>query len=98
LTFAYFEQSASNKGWLLELDESYSDPSSWEVAAVHDTLAEGQLIRITSQAQIFDASFFRSRLDRIRAFSKAVIEINAGRGVGREVSAREGSRTRPGGA
>jgi hypothetical protein len=77
LTFSYFEENANSKGWILDLDESYSDPDSWDTSAVHDTLAEGQLIRVTSQAQVFDATFFRQRLDRLRAFSRAVIEVSS---------------------
>jgi hypothetical protein len=77
LTFSYFEEDANKKGWILNLDKSYSDPESWETSAVHDTLAEGQLIRVTSQAQVFDATFFRQRLDRLRAFSRALVEMNS---------------------
>jgi hypothetical protein len=44
---------------------------------VHNTLAEGQFIRVTSQAQVFDATFFRQRLDRLQTFSRALIEMTS---------------------
>jgi hypothetical protein len=75
LVFVLFEEVAEKAGFIVDLEASVRDPASWTSSAVHDGLGEGQLIRVTSDIQVLDPRFFTARLDRIRQFSRSLVDL-----------------------
>ncbi len=78
LTFVYFERLALEDGLLSDLPDDIVEPGKWESGALHDGLAEGQVVRTTTHLQIFDPRFFAARLERMREFARALVQLQAG--------------------
>ena len=75
LTFTVFEELAVEQGFLLDATADFADADMWLNGALHDSLVEGQLLRIRSDIQILDPRFFTSRIERIESFADALIDI-----------------------
>jgi hypothetical protein len=77
LTFVHFERLAEEDGLLADLPEDMADPATWASGAVHDGLAEGQLVRVTTHLQILDPRFFTRRLERMSEFANALVQLQS---------------------
>ena len=53
------------KAELLTEAAGFADPAAWASGALHDQLEAGQLLRVTSEAQLIDPEFFASSVSRL---------------------------------
>lgn len=73
ILFVTFEEAAEAEGLLRDIDAS--DPVAWQSSSIHDSLAEGEIIRLTSDILILDPIFLKNRLDRFTAVIEAFDEM-----------------------
>lgn len=64
MVFVAFESLADEGRLITDLGAEFEDLAQWETGAVHSSLTEGQLVRMTCNVQLLDGSIFRQRLER----------------------------------
>lgn len=75
LTFVLFEEAAGEDGVLSDVPGSVYSEESWSSGEVHESLREGEIIRIEADIQILDPSFFSARLARFNDFADHLISL-----------------------
>jgi hypothetical protein len=76
LAFVFFEESAYDKGFLLDLPPSVRSAEEWRSGRVGESLTEGMLVRVEADVQILDPNFFAARLERFPKLAEAALDLS----------------------
>lgn len=76
LSFVTFEEAAESSGLIRDLE--LGSPGDWESSQVQSGLIEGEIIRVTTDVQVLDASYVGARFESHHQFTEALVKMNSG--------------------
>lgn len=74
--FLLFEEAATDTG-LFHLSADLADERAWADGSIHDSVSEGELVKLTAPTRILDSKHFHERVERFAEWPRLIASFAA---------------------